>query len=164
MNRAFIYHDLAFQITSQFASVPFRRKSASSLLQLSLRAPQIKVGNFAPSPSPVALGKLKGNRFEIVLRDMRLRAKDSGFAAPPPQGRYTIWPLEGSKAATEGDQNVPHIVDQLRQSARRLLDRGFLNYFGRQRVGKEEVGVPRGVQVGYVVLRTCYTFNFLTNL
>lgn len=77
----------------------------------------IRLGNFTYCERPVRLGQLVGNRFAIVVREVHL----------PPLLQQC------------GDVSLSEHVDKC---VRALRERGFPNYFGRQRFGSWSVPTP----------------------
>lgn len=75
----------------------------------------VHIGNFEYVPKELRLGSLKGNRFDIILRNVRL-LEDVGDNSPG------------------DDTNRRKVL--LEQAAQTMKDKGFLNYFGTQRFGK----------------------------
>ncbi|KAL3920008.1 MAG: hypothetical protein SGILL_003470 [Bacillariaceae sp.] len=67
-----------------------------------------RIGNFEYASKELRLGMLRGNRFDIIMRNVRM-----------PQ-----------EATIEAQQKV------LEQAAQCVKDKGFINYFGTQRFGK----------------------------
>lgn len=115
-------------VTSQFCTV--YRKTAGELMALnhererggnkhgggnsSLKGkPIIRVGQFSYVNQDLRLGQLKGNRFDIVLRNVC---------------------VGGSFASKE--ERISRATAILRDAAVSLKDAGFINYFGMQRFGK----------------------------
>ena len=84
-------------------------------------------------------GELQGNRFEIVIRDLR---------------RVVVTPNSSGGAATE--QFVPCEKKHIEILFERVRRTGFVNYYGEQRVGnpgsEEEVGV-RSFDIGKAMLQ-----------
>jgi len=107
-------------ITAQFCTA--HRKEPEDLLVVNatqIRSGVLRVGTFSYVHEEIALGKLGGNRFDIVLRNV-----DVGIVG------------EGKAAAAAG---------RMEAAAAALKERGFVNYFGMQRFGKycdtHEVGL-----------------------
>ncbi|KAL9183564.1 hypothetical protein ACHAXT_004420 [Thalassiosira profunda] len=112
-------------ITTQFCSV--YRMEKEQLLAVNARggndgagggntsksgASIIKLGSFAYSSEEVRLGRLSGNRFDIVLRNVDV-GEDAGQMSRHLQ-----------------------VQQKLEKAGVALKDRGFVNYFGMQRFGK----------------------------
>jgi len=97
-------------ITSQFCTI--YRKSPSDLQIINKSEVRsgglIRVGNFSYKKDSLQLGKLSGNRFDIVLRNVDV-SNDGD--------------LKASKARME-------------EAANTFREYGFINYFGTQRFGK----------------------------
>ena len=72
----------------------------------------VHIGNFEYISKELRLGSLKGNRFDIILRNVKLL--DSNNASDDTSKRREI----------------------LEAAAKAMKDRGFINYFGTQRFGK----------------------------
>jgi tRNA pseudouridine13 synthase len=68
----------------------------------------VQVGNFEYITDELRLGRLKGNRFDIVLRNVQMNGKDN----------------------SDVDRRVLH------DAAASMKEKGFVNYFGTQRFGK----------------------------
>lgn len=71
----------------------------------------VHIGNFEYVPKELRLGSLKGNRFDIILRNVRLLDEN-------------------------GDDTTNRRKVLLEQAAQTMKNKGFLNYFGTQRFGK----------------------------
>lgn len=82
---------------------------------------QIAVGNFRYVHNPLRLGDLRGNRFELILRDVQLKAVAARDNADVPDDSIV---------------NVPSSVKELLSHG---AD-GFINYYGMQRFGNS--GIP----------------------
>ena len=74
----------------------------------------LRVGNFVYTKNELRLGRLKGNHFNVILRNIRVER-----------------PL--SEEGPVDNETVSSVVEQ---SARDLKEHGFVNYFGTQRFGK----------------------------
>jgi len=70
----------------------------------------VQVGNFQFVPRELRLGSLKGNRFDIILRNVKL--------------------LE------DNDNNESKRKEILEKAAQAMKEKGFINYYGTQRFGK----------------------------
>eukprot|EP00536_Pseudo-nitzschia_multiseries_P014972 jgi/Psemu1/246475/estExt_Genewise1.C_7960011 len=70
----------------------------------------VQIGNFQFVRRELRLGSLKGNRFDIILRNVKL--------------------LE------ESDNNESKRKELLEQAAEAVKEKGFINYYGTQRFGK----------------------------
>ena len=71
----------------------------------------VHIGNFEYVSKELRLGSLKGNRFDIILRNVKLLDED-------------------------GSDNTAKRKQVLEQAAQSMKDKGFINYFGTQRFGK----------------------------
>ncbi|KAF0976607.1 hypothetical protein FDP41_004506 [Naegleria fowleri] len=128
--------------------------SAEKLSQVNHRFKHkvIRVGNFQYVENPLRLGDLTGNRFTLVLRDLKIPERPS--CLPPqlqslPQSEQSQLPLQSSPQlpsqlpsqslpqskqdhSTQPQKSIEEIfkerIDQLNQY-------GFINYFGMQRFG-----------------------------
>jgi tRNA pseudouridine13 synthase len=74
----------------------------------------VHIGNFEYVSRELRLGQLKGNRFDVILRNVRL--------------------LETNSAASGDATGQRKLV--LEAAAQTMKKRGFINYFGTQRFGK----------------------------
>lgn len=81
------------------------------------RVSVIRVGNFKYVDKEIMLGKLKGNRFDVVLRNV-----DVGKEIPEPKVHIEM-------------------------VARKFQENGFINYFGMQRFGKDHDTHKVGIHV-----------------
>lgn len=123
-------------VTSQFCSAYRATKEQMLAVNRSLAGPKhgggntstrgasvIKLGNFTYSSEEVRLGQLKGNRFDVVLRNIDIGVADD----------------------IEGDAKTKLVNERLEAAGKALRERGFVNYFGMQRFGKfrdtHEVGI-----------------------
>ena len=77
----------------------------------------VHIGNFEYVPKELRLGSLRGNRFDIILRNVRLLDENGDASAP-------------------GNDTTNRRKVLLEQAAQTMKDKGFLNYFGTQRFGK----------------------------
>ena len=79
----------------------------------------VTVGNFEFVSKELQLGMLKGNRFDIILRNVKtFKTNDDGT-------KSTI---------QEDDKEKQRQI--LEEAAKSMKDKGFINYFGTQRFGK----------------------------
>lgn len=76
----------------------------------------MRVGHFSYVDKDIRLGQLKGNRFDIVLRNVCLP--------------------ESTCQNLSREQRLSTITTTLRKAADCFKQRGFINYFGMQRFGK----------------------------
>lgn len=70
----------------------------------------VKIGNFKFVPKELQLGSLQGNRFDIILRNVK---------------------LVGNSDDTKAKRK-----EVLEKAAKAMKEKGFINYFGTQRFGK----------------------------
>ncbi|KAI4254904.1 MAG: hypothetical protein LQ352_002832 [Teloschistes flavicans] len=94
------------------------RVEVGKLIQAGDRAKGIWIGNYEFHPQGLQDGDLRGNQFEITLRDCHF----SGFGS-----------LEAGTDIEQARATVDAAVN-------RLLSHGFLNYYGLQRFGTYAVG------------------------
>lgn len=94
------------------------RQKASNLIWLNSRIPNVKVGDFEYSKSPLQLGQHGGNEFIITLKNCQ--------------------PLGGN------DCSVAQRMNMIRQSVEcglaYLKHHGYINYYGLQRFGTYSIG------------------------
>ena len=90
----------------------------------------VRVGNFSYVNNELRLGRLQGNRFNLVLRNLQL-------------GQSLV------NAASESSlrQTRKTLRDIVARSAEALSSHGFINYFGTQRFGKSHDTHLSGVAV-----------------
>lgn len=104
--------------------------------------------------SPVQMGGLSGNHFNLNLRNLRLDGKPVVSTEEPCRKvQLDVIPdLQSERLAAESKEDLDpallKLASRLRGPALSLSRRGFINYFGHQRVGRETEGIPRGVQAG----------------
>jgi tRNA pseudouridine13 synthase len=108
-------------VTSQFVTVP-ATTPISSLCSWNIKdgggghtrnagASVIRLGNFQYASDELRLGRLQGNRFDVVLRNVQ-------------------------KGMDDKDDDRANQRAQLQAAANAVRERGFINYFGVQRFGK----------------------------
>lgn len=97
---------------------------ASRLVSICKYRQNIKLGNFAYHPKPIALGDLKGNHFKLLLKNLRFS--------------------EGDEIENLG------LNDVVTSAMESLASAGFINYYGMQRFGSYAVSTH---QVGLEVLK-----------
>ncbi|EDV26432.1 uncharacterized protein TRIADDRAFT_22091 [Trichoplax adhaerens] len=88
----------------------------------------IQYGNYQFIHTPIRLGQLKGNRFRILLRDIRLQDHDSSLI------------------------DIADLHSQIIQSMEEVKKQGFINYFGNQRFGKT-ISTVNSYDIGLAMLR-----------
>mmetsp|Transcript_10995 Transcript_10995/g.16623 ORF Transcript_10995/g.16623 Transcript_10995/m.16623 type:complete len:407 (+) Transcript_10995:1125-2345(+) len=130
-------------ITTQFCAL--RNVSHANLQKANayLKHWSIKIGNFESVPWSLQPGMLMGNEFEITVRDIRRveirKRKDCQ--------------LEERFVPYFSEKQIDTIVDSIRT-------KGFVNFFGEQRVGnagpKDEIGV-RPFDIGRAMLKKDFT-------
>lgn len=103
----------------------------------------VKVGRVQPCPTgALGFGDLLGNQFRLVLRPPGTQAHDLSAVVPLSEA------LRGEPRFTPA--NVP--TDVLQEATRQLSKRGFVNYYGWQRVGRRDSSVPQH-RLGLALLR-----------
>lgn len=117
-------------ITRQWVSVPARCASQLSAID----TPQIHLLACHRHPHKLRTGHLQGNRFQIVVRDLTAEATVSGE-----QGTNT------ESTATSREERIGQTAQHL---VSRILQRGFPNYYGDQRFGRDR----ETLQWGYDLL------------
>jgi tRNA pseudouridine13 synthase len=115
-------------ITSQFVTIPARDHFSKQLCRAFNTSTSdgggghtttggrafVRVGNFQLVPNELKLGRLRGNRFDVALRNVQVH-RDT-----------TDTPTNNRKNA----------IDALHMAASSIRETGFVNYFGLQRFGK----------------------------
>ena len=135
-------------VTSQ--RVTLFRVPAQKVLDAFKRRPfgdQLAVGGLAYVAEPLKLGMLGGNRFTIVLRDVKGVADAAKGAAG--DAALTSGDAINSGGAINSGDGISH--EQLGAALAALADRGFVNYFGLQRFGANAAAPTH--QVGAALLR-----------
>jgi len=92
----------------------------------------VQTGNFQYVSKELRLGQLKGNRFDIILRNIKIlkEKKDDACIGSSIGGK------EGKAIITNDDNNESKRKEVLQRAAKSMKDNGFINYFGTQRFGK----------------------------
>lgn len=91
----------------------------------------VQTGNFQYVSKELRLGQLKGNRFDIILRNIKiLKEKNDDTCIDSSIGD------EGKAIISNGDNNESKRKEVLERAAKSMKDNGFINYFGTQRFGK----------------------------
>ncbi|XP_070559146.1 pseudouridylate synthase PUS7L-like [Ptychodera flava] len=98
----------------------------SRLQQINEKLTNISIGNIHPCSQPLQLGKLGGNHFDIILRDIKQHGKSSS--------------------------NDDQLRDLISSAVKNVQERGFINYFGQQRFGTAETPVTAD-RVGLAIMK-----------
>lgn len=110
-----------FAVTRQWISVPAR--SESKLANVS--AEQCRILKAARHGNKLRTGHLKGNRFSIVVR------------IPKPGSFSSRASFLDAEIESPADQSVRRAFETAQQWVSRLQAKGFPNYYGEQRFGRE---------------------------
>ncbi|KAK0711522.1 pseudouridine synthase [Lasiosphaeris hirsuta] len=96
------------------------RQRASNIIWLNSRLPNVKVGNFKHSKSPLQLGQHGGNEFIITLKNCQ--------------------PIGVNPKDVSVEQRMKMIQGSVECGLAYLRHHGYLNYFGLQRFGTYSIG------------------------
>ncbi|GFR51215.1 hypothetical protein Agub_g13587, partial [Astrephomene gubernaculifera] len=130
-------------VTCQFVTA--FKVSASRLAALNSRLRGIRLGDFSFAEEGLRLGRLAGNEFHLVMRDVR----PTGHLQQP-QGQREAGSSSSSTAAAAA---VEEVIAEVATACEAVARNGFINYFGLQRFGTG--GAPTH-QVGRALLRGEY--------
>jgi tRNA pseudouridine13 synthase len=125
-------------VTTQAITVPFVEAKRATGINAKLMG--LRIGNFSAVNKHLGLGDLKGNHFQVILRDIQLRP-NAHFPGKPPS--------EGSMVA-EIEDTPENTISAIYETCTRFAASGFINYYGMQRFG---TGLVRTHAVGLECLR-----------
>ena len=115
-------------VTRQWVSVPAKPQAAGAAL---VDSDEIRVLRESRHPHKLRTGKLRGNRFEILVRDV---VRGSPDPAPPTTAGLP------QPTANLAIQVATAIADRINQT-------GFPNYFGPQRFGRDGSTLQTGLRL-----------------
>ncbi|XP_072025727.1 pseudouridylate synthase PUS7L-like [Amphiura filiformis] len=96
----------------------------------------IQVGNIHPLQGPIQRGQLRGNHFDIIVRDVKLQKKGVGDI--------------------DETQMMVRLEDEVKKAAQNVKTNMFLNYFGQQRFGSISDIQGNAANIGLEILKGNY--------
>lgn len=157
-------------VTSQAVTIPFvdvKRAAGMNSRLIGLT----KIGNFSAVNEPLALGMLSGNKFKVILRDLKLMPSAPFPGKSKSKSEKNSNASNGSSSSDNGvnsiDSDLPEnkmIVDNgenanddveetvtaIIQACEKFSSLGFINYYGTQRFG---TGAVRTHEIGVKCLK-----------